>query len=113
MAQGSCCCAAASASKCRDARHRAAPALAGETLIRFISGRVHGPAFPQTAVQAIAEVLMRVDLCNRPAAGQACRYLRDRAAYEGAAFTLSAAVLQQAIDFAKRAQAPRSQMRAA
>lgn len=83
--------------------------LQGEAIETFIARRLDdAAAFPPSAVSAVAEWLGRAGLYTRAAAASAAQYLRHRAAYEGAGFSLDHAVLQQAIDFASQTpQAPR------
>jgi len=88
-------------------------ALGEQTLAAFIARRLPAHASGQDAAGAIAELLTRVDLSNRRAAGEACRYLRDRAVYEGESFSLTPAVLHQAIDFAARTIPAGAHLRAA
>jgi hypothetical protein len=84
-----------------------ASALADGALVSYISRRLGDAAIPEQAAASVAELLKRTGLGGRRAAGDACRYLRDRAAYEGASFSLTPAVLEQAIDFAAREEPAR------
>ncbi len=84
-----------------------ASALADGALVSYISRRLGDTAIPEQAAASVAELLKRTGLGSRRAAADACRYLRDRAAYEGASFSLSPAVLEQAIDFAAREEPAR------
>jgi hypothetical protein len=68
----------------------------------FLSLRLGG-LLSSDGIASLAGLLKRRGLTTRLAAVQACQYLRDRVAYEGAAFALDESVSQQAVDFAAAA----------
>jgi hypothetical protein len=68
----------------------------------FLSLRLGG-LLSSDGIASLAGLLKRRGLTTRLAALQACQYLRDRVAYEGAAFALDESVSQQAVDFAAAA----------
>ncbi len=75
-------------------------ALPGGALVDFVARRLPEPTFPGETPAIVAGLLERWGLGRRAAAAQPCRYLRDRAAYEGAAFALTPEALRQAVEFA-------------
>ncbi|MBI5285730.1 MAG: hypothetical protein HY874_11610 [Chloroflexi bacterium] len=75
-------------------------ALAGGALAEFVARRLPAPTFPDGTPAIVAGLLERSGLGQRGAAAQTCRYLRDRARYEGAEFALTPEALQQAVAFA-------------
>jgi len=90
-----------------------AGSLGDHLMSRFLARRLPMPAFPESLIGDIASRLQRSDRCTRTTAAAACGYLRDRAAYEGAAFVPSPSVLDEAVEFAANAPANGSSLRAA
>jgi hypothetical protein len=76
-------------------------ALSDEALPRFLGRRLDDAAFPGHVPGELASRIASAGLGRRSAAAAACSYLRDRAAYEGAAFSLTDQVLSAAIAFAR------------
>jgi hypothetical protein len=73
----------------------------GSALRNLIGRRLADPAtFPDVAIDAVATMLERSGAANRSAAARASRYLLDRARYEGASFTPTTRVLEDAVHFA-------------
>ena len=68
----------------------------------FLSLRLGHMLSPEASA-SLAGLLERRGLTTRIAAGQACQYLHDRAAYQGAAFALDDTTIQRAVDFATAA----------
>ena len=76
--------------------------IAAERLVRFLARRLDEASFPAPAIDGLATRLDSGRLGNRTAAAAACAYLRDRATYEGDAFSPSDAMLDEAIEFARK-----------
>jgi DNA-binding MarR family transcriptional regulator len=77
-------------------------ALTGEPLQRYVAARLDPAVFSENAITAACALLEQSGCGTRRAAGLATRYLSNRAAYEGAAFTIKRSLLEQAIDAAER-----------
>jgi DNA-binding MarR family transcriptional regulator len=76
--------------------------LGGAALAAFVERRLSGAdAHPERVSAALAAMLEEGNLATRAAAARATQFLRDRASYEGAGFSLSMPVLTQAVDFAR------------
>jgi hypothetical protein len=78
-------------------------AIAGATLPAFISRRLISPqAFPEDVISALSALLARAGATRQECAA-ACRYLQDRAMYEGSSFEATLAGLNDAVSFATAA----------
>lgn len=75
--------------------------LRSETMPAFLTIRLPDAAvFPTQALGRIVDLMKRRGLTTRAAGACVARYLRDRAAYEGASFSLDESILQRALDVA-------------
>jgi DNA-binding MarR family transcriptional regulator len=75
--------------------------LQGETLAAFLTIRLEDTAvFPVHAIATIVGLMERRGLTTRTAGASVARYLRDRAAYQGASFSLDESILERALDVA-------------
>ena len=92
-----------------------ASALGSEQLVQFLSMRLQPVAsISGPTIESIAAILQRASVHTRPAAARAATYLRDRAAYEGDAFSVTPSALEATLSFAASASGVRSrQARAA
>jgi hypothetical protein len=80
--------------------------LAGDILRAALQRRLLPIGIDRGICDTLASALESRGLASRTAAALACRYLLDRAAYEGDAFTLTADIAGQAMDFATRELPP-------
>ncbi|HYM16846.1 MAG TPA: hypothetical protein VEZ14_14940 [Dehalococcoidia bacterium] len=89
--------------------------LEGGAMEAFVHRRLGTASdLTQQMATSLATLLEQARLTTRVAAATAAQYLRDRMAYDGAAFDATATVLRQAVEFAAdEAPAPRSRRRAA
>lgn len=67
---------------------------------RFVGNRLSGDAFVDDTAETVARAVLHAGVRARTHVAAACRYLRDRARYEGNAFTLSDSALSSALDHA-------------
>jgi hypothetical protein len=74
--------------------------LRGELLATFLAVRLTDAAFPAHAIGRVVGLMERRELTTRAAGANVAQYLRDRAGYEGAAFSLSESTLERALDVA-------------
>ena len=76
--------------------------LAGAALAAFLRRRLGGmDALPERVSASLAAMLEEGGMATRVAAARAAQFIRDRASYEGAAFSLSMGTLQQAVELAR------------
>jgi DNA-binding MarR family transcriptional regulator len=73
--------------------------LAADAIPDFVARRLPEPAFTTEAIDPLVQVLEQQPN-TRPMAAIACRYLRDRAAFEGTVFSLTRSVAEEAARFA-------------
>ncbi len=76
--------------------------IVDERLVRFLARRLDKASLSAPVIDGLASRLEAGRLSNRTASAAACAYLRDRAAYEGDAFSASDEVLDEAIEFARK-----------
>jgi DNA-binding MarR family transcriptional regulator len=89
--------------------------LRGETLATFLTVRLTDAELPADAIGRVISSMERRGLTTRTAGASVAQYLRDRAAYEGASFSLDESTLDRALDVAASTGEPsdRGDLRAA
>jgi hypothetical protein len=80
--------------------------LRGETLATFLTIRLTDAVLPAPAIGRVVGLMERRGLTTRSAGASVAQYLRDRAVYEGASFSLDESTLDRALDVAASAGEP-------
>jgi DNA-binding MarR family transcriptional regulator len=73
--------------------------LAADAIPDFVARRLPERTFPSAVVNPVVRMLEQQPI-TRTMAATACRYLRDRASFEGTAFSLTRAIAEEAARFA-------------